>query len=127
MLKAAYTRSYVTTNKHGEKTTMFVYRVTGTPEALAAFESAQGEFYRTDADGTPVWITPKGHGDNVDLIVLEATEERPARVIVDRSALAMAISLMEQYKGTAIEAALAAQIVGSITSAATKAVPPTEG
>lgn len=115
MLQATFERSYVTVNKHGVKTPMFVYRVSGTPEELAAFEQAQGEFYRTDSDGTPVWITPRGQGQSATLIILEATEDRPARVVADTSAIAMASSLMEQYKGTAIADALARQIAEVLT------------
>ena len=123
MLTAQFARNYVTTNKHGQKTPMFVYRVTGTLEELKAFEDAQGEYFRTDADGTPVWISPKGYGASVNLLILQATEDRPtARVVADTSAITMAASLMQQYAGTPIADALAQQIAASLTAQA-KATP----
>lgn len=123
MLQASFLRSYKTTNKHGQKTDMFVYRVTGTATELSEFELAQGEYHRTDPDGTPVWITPKGYGPQVSLIIAPATEEKPARVFADTSAIAMAMSLMQQYKGTAIEQAIAQQIAGSATNLGAVAAP----
>jgi hypothetical protein len=126
MLTALFSRSYVTTNKHGQKTNMFVYTVTGTPAELATFEQVQGEHYRVNADGTPVFITPKGHGPQVNLVVTEATEDKPARIIADTSATAMAASLMEQYKGTPIADAIAQQLATALLGTAKPApVPPT--
>ena len=130
MLKAAFLRSYVTTNKHGQKTDMFVYRVTGTAAELSEFEAAQGEFYRAEPDGTPVYISPKGYGKEVGLIVLPATEDKPARVVADNSDIAMALSMMQQYKGTAIADAIAQQIASRVLAPAAPTaapVPPTEG
>jgi hypothetical protein len=130
-LSASFLRSYVTTNKHGQKTNMFVYRVTGTPAELSAFEEAQGEYYRTEPDGTPVYISPKGYGKEASLLVLPATEDRPARVVADNSDIAMAISMMEQYKGTAVYDAIAQQIAvrmfATAPPAAPAPAPPTEG
>lgn len=133
-LKASFTRSYVTTNKHDQKTDMFVYRVTGTPAELAAFEEAQGEFYRADPDGTPVWISPKGYGSTTPLVILPATEDRPARVIADTSNITMASSLLQRYAGTPIGDALAQQIATSLLANTAPVAapvpapePPTEG
>lgn len=128
MLNAKFARSYVTTNKHGQKTDMFVYLVSGTPEDLALFEEVQGEYYRRDPDGTPVYITPRFHGQQATLIVLEATEDKPARIVADMSSAAQARSLMEQYKGTAIADAIAQQIAATLLGTTKPApVPPAEG
>ena len=131
MLNAKFARSYVTTNKHGQKTDMFVYRVTGTPAELSQFEAVQGEYYRTDPDGSPVWITPKGYGMQISLVIAEATEDRPARVFADTSAIAMASSLMKLYAGTPIASAIAQQIAGQALAQpapmAPAPEPPTEG
>ena len=132
MLTAQILRSYVTTNKKGQKTDMFVYTVSGTPEELKAFEEAQGDYYRTDKnkDGseTPVFITPRFGGRSAKLVILEATDDKDARVVFDSSATAMARSLMEQYKGTAIADAIAQQIAASLLDSNEAApVPPAEG
>jgi hypothetical protein len=128
MLTAKMLRSYVTENKHGQKTDMFVYLVNGTAEELALFEQAQGEYYRTnkDEDGNevPVFISPRFGGKQANLVVLEATADKPARVVFDSSATAMARSLMEQYKGTAIESAIAQQIAATLLGTN---VPTTQG
>ena len=132
MLKAQFLRSYVTTNKKSQKTDMFVYNVSGTPEELKAFEQAQGDYYRTnkneDGSETPVFISPRFGGRTAKLVILEATDDKDARVVFDSSAAAMARSLMEQYKGTAIEAAIAQQIAATMLGDNEAApVPPTEG
>lgn len=125
-LKASFLRSYVTTNKHGQKTDMFVYAVTGTTEELESFETTQGEYYRTEPDGTPVWITPKGYGSTCNLVIRAATEDRPAAVFADTSDIAMTMSLIERYKGTAFGDALAkelaAQMLAKPVAPATPAV-----
>jgi hypothetical protein len=127
MLTAKFSRSYVTTNKHGQKTDMFVYTVHGTDAELADYEQTMAEHFRRNADETPVFITPKGYGPQVNLLITEATDDRPARVIADTSAAAMASSLMAQYKGTPIADAIAQQIAATLLGTAKAPVPPTEG
>ena len=115
MLNAKIKMAYPTTNKNGVKMDMFVYYVYGTEQELEQFQEVQGDYYRTDdKTGTPLWHSSKFHGDNANLIIAQATDERPARVIADTSQIAKANSLMKQYAGTAIGNAIAQQIASAL-------------
>ena len=117
MLTAKFKMAYPTTNKNGVRMDMFVYYVHGTEQELEQFQEVQGDYYRTDdATGNALWHSSKFHGDNATLIIAQATDERPARVIADTSQIAKANSLMKQYAGTAIGAAIAQQIAASLLS-----------
>lgn len=118
-LKGTFKNTYNKTNKHGERITMYVYSVTGTPEELQQFEITQGEFYRVDSDGNPVWHSPRGYGQVVSLICAPATEKYPANVIADTSSVAMMKAMMELYKGTPVYDAMAQQIAAAAIATAT--------
>ena len=59
-MKIKLIRSY--RSKNGNAT--FVYGVNATGADLESFKEAQGEYYREDTDGTPLWFTTRCVGDN---------------------------------------------------------------
>lgn len=84
-------RSYKSKNGN----TVFVYSVSGTSKDLAAFESAQGDNYRTDEEtGAPLWFTTRCVGDEGKLIITQNN-----KVVPDMSAYEKAASLAAQFGG----------------------------
>lgn len=79
-------------SKNGNVT--FVYAVSGSKEALAAFAEIQGEYYREDADGTPLWFTVNCIGKRGSLIITENN-----KLVADMSEMDQAASLVAQYGG----------------------------
>ena len=73
---------------------VFRYAVTGSPEALAAYKEAQGDFYRENEDGTVLWFTTRFAGDRNELIITES-----GKCIADMSAYDAAASISAQYGG----------------------------
>lgn len=83
-------RSY--RSKNGNPT--FVYGVTGNASDLEAFKTAQGDYYREDADGTALWFTTRCVGQTGSLIITTN-----GNVVPDMSAYDQAASLAAQYGG----------------------------
>lgn len=83
-------RSY--RSKNGNAT--FVYKVTGSASDLAAFKSAQGEFYREDTTGAPLWFTTRCVGTKGKLIITTN-----GNIVPDMSAYDQAASMAAQYGG----------------------------
>lgn len=83
-------RSY--RSKNGNPT--FVYGVKGNASDLEAFKTAQGDYYREDADGTPLWFTTRCVGQTGNLIITTN-----GNVVPDMSAYDQAASLAAQYGG----------------------------
>lgn len=80
-------------NKKG--TLVFRYKVTGSPDAMQAYEDAQGEFHVVDQEsGDVLYFTPRFAGKTAVLIV---TDE--GRVYVDMSELEQQASLISQFGG----------------------------
>lgn len=111
MLQATFHYSYSTVNKNGEDTLVRVYKVTGTPEELLAFEQAQGEhFRRDDKTGQPIWHNNVYYGEQIGLIILPANAKYPKpKVIADLEPMRKAISLANVY-GPVIGKAIADKI-----------------
>lgn len=89
-MKIKLIRSY--RSKNGNPT--FVYGVTGNASDLGAFKTAQGDFYREDVDGTPLWFTTRCVGQTGSLIITTN-----GNVVPDMSAYDQAASLASQYGG----------------------------
>ena len=89
-MKIKAVRSY--TSPKGNK--VFVYSVSGSPEQLAKFKAAQGEFYREDEAGNPLWFTTRSVGNSGELIITTN-----GKVVPDMSAFDTAASLAKQYGG----------------------------
>lgn len=91
-ISASYARQY---KKAGSQHTTFVYAVSGTPEELAKFEQAQGDYYRTDdKTGAPLWFTTRFVGDDAKLIITSNN-----KVVADMSEYEKADSLAKQFGG----------------------------
>ncbi len=87
----------------------FVYKVSGTPESLASFQEAQGEFYREDKDdGSPLWFTTRCVGDDGELIITST-----GKVVPDMSEFDKTASMVEQFGGN-FGATLAEQAVAKL-------------
>lgn len=90
-MEGTFVRSYV--SKKGNDT--FVYTVTGTPAEIAAYKTAQGENYRADDKGAPLFFTTRvGASPRVKLITTQA-----GNVIIDNSEMKAAANLAAQYGG----------------------------
>ena len=89
-MKIKLIRSY--RSKNGNPT--FVYGVSGNANDLASFKEAQGEYYREDEDGSPLWFTTRCVGDNGKLIITTN-----GNIVPDMSAFDQAASIAAQYGG----------------------------
>ena len=83
-------RSYKSKNGN----TVFVYAVSCNDTQRDAFKKAQGEFYREDTDGTPLWFTTRCVGKTGSLIITTN-----GKVVPDMSAFDEAASIAAQYGG----------------------------
>jgi len=104
-------RSY--RSKNGNPT--FVYGVKGTASDIEAFKSAQGDYYREDDNGTPLWFTTRCIGPKGKLIITTN-----GNVVPDMSAFDQAASLASQYGGNfgqELAKAAAAGLVGGGSTA----------
>ncbi len=110
-MKVNYQRSYKkTSTKTHSVITMFVYGVSGTPEELESFKTAQGEFYREDDDQKPIWFSSKFVGKQSKLLVTSN-----GKIVADTSEFDQAASLVSQYGGNlgnAMANAFASQLIG---------------
>ena len=89
-MKVTLVRSYRSKNGH----VTFVYKVTGTKEQLETYKEIQGEFYREDDGGAPLWFTTRCIGQTGTLIVTTN-----GNIVPDMSKFDQAASLAEQYGG----------------------------
>lgn len=89
-MKVSLIRSY--RSKNGNAT--FVYGVSGNATDLEAFKAAQGDYYREDENGTPLWFTTRCIGQAGKLIITTN-----GNVVPDMSAFDQAASLAAQYGG----------------------------
>jgi hypothetical protein len=78
----------------------FKYKVTGTKEELADFETSRGDFFIKDDDGTPLFNSLNYVGKSTNLV-----KTQDGRYIADTSALDTANSLAEQFPFLAAELA----------------------
>lgn len=89
-MKVKFIRSYRSKNGH----VTFVYAVTGSKADLEAYKAAQGDFYREDEKGNPLWFTTRFIGNNGTLVITTN-----GNVVPDMSAYDQAASLAAQYGG----------------------------
>ena len=76
--------------------TVFVYKVTGSPEQLNAYEEAQGERYRVDEEtGHVLWFTTRYAGDKVDILI----NTDNGKIYADMTEFNKVASLTEQFGG----------------------------
>jgi len=111
-MKVTLLRSY--RSKNGNAT--FVYGVKGSSADLESYKSAQGDFYREDDNGVPLWFTTRCIGDNGKLIITTN-----GNIVPDMSAFDKAASLAAQYGGNfgqELARSAAAAILGTDVSEA---------
>jgi hypothetical protein len=117
-MKISLQRSY--RSRNGNPT--FVYAVSGNTSDLEAFKNAQGEYYREDDNGNPLWFTTRCVGTQGKLIITTN-----GNVVPDMSAFDQAASIAAQYGGNfgqELARMSALQIVGGTpTPAAPQATP----
>jgi hypothetical protein len=89
-MKINLIRSY--RSKNGNPT--FVYSVKANGTDLAAFKTAQGDYYREDDNGTPLWFTTRCVGQSGTLIITTN-----GNVVPDMSSFDQAASIAAQYGG----------------------------
>ena len=89
-MKISLLRSY--RSRNGNPT--FVYAVSGNTSDLTAFKNAQGEYYREDDNGSPLWFTTRCVGTKGKLIITTN-----GNVVPDMSAFDQAASIAAQYGG----------------------------
>lgn len=110
-MKISLIRSY--RSKNGNPT--FVYGVSGSEADLEAFKKAQGEYYREDDNGTPLWFTTRCVGPAGKLIITTN-----GNIVPDMSAFDQAASMAAQYGGNfgqELAKAAAANLIGGGASA----------
>ena len=89
-MKISLQRSY--RSKNGNST--FVYKVNANTADLAKFKEAQGDYYREDTDGSPLWFTTRCVGNTGSLIITTN-----GNIVPDMSAFDQAASIAKQYGG----------------------------
>lgn len=90
-LKVSYLRSY--RSKNG--TVTFVYKVTGSADAMERYAEVQGNFLRTDEEtGDTLWFTTRFIGQTGNIIVTAND-----KIVADMSKYEQAASLCSQFSG----------------------------
>ena len=80
-------------SQKGNKT--FRYKVTGTPDALEAYQQAQGDYYRVDEEtGNVLWFTTRYAGEKGTLVVSDS-----GKIYADMTEFNKIASLTEQFGG----------------------------
>ena len=93
-VNVTYVRQY-SANKNGKHVTVFVYRVSGTPELKAKYKELQGTFYRPDTEtNEPLYFTKHYMGTSGTLILTDS-----GKVVPDMSKYEKAASLCDQFEG----------------------------
>ena len=113
-MKIKLQRSYRSKNGNA----VFVYTVSGNSSDLEAFRTAQGEYYKEDDNGNPLWFTTRCVGQTGTLIITTN-----GNIVPDMSAFDQAASLAAQYGGNfgqTLAESLARSIVGNAPSVEAK-------
>jgi hypothetical protein len=90
MIKVSLKRSYKSANGN----TVFVYNVNANTTDVEQYKTASGDYYREEADGTPLWFTTRCIGNKGTLIITSK-----GKIVPDMSAFEQAASLAKQYGG----------------------------
>ena len=82
-MRAQLINKYNKVSQAGNVVRMYVYKVVaGTADEVADFQATQGDNYREDEDGSPLYFTTTFEGNVVD-IVKGKTKDRLTGVLVD--------------------------------------------
>ena len=107
MINVTLKRSY----KSAKGNTVFVYSVKANNADTEAFKSASGDYYREEADGTPLWFTTRCIGQRGTLVITSK-----GKIVPDMSAFEQAASLAKQFGGNfgnELAKATVAQLLGN--------------
>lgn len=118
-MKIKLVRSYRSKNGHPT----FVYQVSGNEKDLAAYKQAQGEYYREDENGNPLWFTTRCVGEVGSLVITTN-----GNIVPDMSKYDQAASIAQQYGGNfgqELAKAAVANILGGGNTSAPQATPAT--
>lgn len=104
-------------------TKVYKYALNVNATELTALKEAQGDFYTEGDDGRPLWFSVNFVTKNPKVNI-----SSKGNLYADMSEFDQAVSLAEQYKGTALGAELAKQaaimLLGNTTAAAPVAAAP---
>jgi hypothetical protein len=89
-MKISLLRTY--RSRNGNAT--FVYKVNASTSDLDSFKEAQGDYYREDTDGSPLWFTTRCVGNTGSLIITTN-----GNIVPDMSKFDQANSIATQYGG----------------------------
>jgi len=127
-MKGSFKHQYKTVSKSGPNAgkgiDVYVYTVTGSKEELAKFKAAQGEQFREDEQGNPLFFTQKVLPRSIDLGISTKTN----RVFPNTSEMDNINNLANQYKGVLgqeIARLGAAQILNSLGKGTATSAPVT--
>lgn len=108
-LKAIYASVY--RSKAGNTT--FVYNVSGTPENMAAYKAAQGEYFRVDdLTGQVLYFTTAWNGEKLSLLITTT-----GKVVTDTSDTDKLVAVVNRSSGILQEklaGLVAAHILGGL-------------
>jgi hypothetical protein len=90
MIKVSLKRSY----KSDKGNTVFVYSVSANQADVESYKTASGDYYREEADGTPLWFTTRCIGERGTLVITSK-----GKIVPDMSAFEQAASLAKQFGG----------------------------
>lgn len=110
MINVSLKRSY----KSAKGNTVFVYSVKANASDTEAYKTASGDYYREDADGTPLWFTTRCIGNKGTLVITSK-----GKIVPDMSAFEQAASLAKQFGGNfgnELAKATVAQLLGNTPS-----------
>lgn len=103
--------------RNSRRKIVFRYAVSGSPDAIKAYEEAQGEYYREDdATGEPLWFSLSFIGKTGTLVVTE-----DGKIYADTSELEQQASLVAQLGGN-LGMAMATEIARQMTQSASAPV-----
>ena len=107
MIKVSLKRSYKSANGN----TVFVYTVNANTADAESYKAASGDYYREEADGSPLWFTTRCIGERGTLVITSK-----GKIVPDMSAFEQAASLAKQFGGNfgnELAKASVAQLLGN--------------
>ena len=122
-LNAKFERKY----RSQKGSNVFVYTVSGTADALKAYQEAQGANYRTNDNGCPIFFSNKSFGMKGQLLITAN-----GNVSFDDTQLAMTADMIERFSSSsplvaqAMAEALAKQLLGEAPAPQPTATPEPE-
>jgi hypothetical protein len=117
-MQAHFLRTYKKSSAKSVVTTVFVYRISGTVPELESFRDNQGDFFREDTEGNPLWFTPRFVGDRADLLITSK-----GKLVPDTTEFDKTNSLVKQFGGN-LGQAIADQFANKLSRESSPKVEP---